>query len=53
MNHRTNTPLLVALREPKATRLKGGIYHRTQVDLTYNSNRIEGSRLTHEQTRCT
>ena len=52
MNHRTNTPLLVALREQKATRLKGGIYHRTQVDLTYNSNRIEGSRLTHEQTRC-
>ena len=32
-------------------RLKGGIYHRTQIDLTYNSNHIEGSRLTHEQTR--
>ena len=32
-------------------RLKGGIYHRTQIDLTYNSNRIEGSKLTHEQTR--
>lgn len=30
---------------------KGGIYHRTQIDLTYNSNHIEGSRLTHEQTR--
>ena len=52
MNHRTDTPLLVALREQKAARLKGGIYHRTQVDLTYNSNCIEGSRLTHEQTRC-
>lgn len=32
-------------------KLTGGIYHRTQIDLTYNSNRIEGSRLTHEQTR--
>lgn len=32
-------------------RLRGGIYHRTQVDLAYNSNHIEGSRLTHEQTR--
>ena len=31
--------------------MKGGIYHRTQVDLTYNSNHIEGSRLSHEQTR--
>ena len=31
--------------------LKGGIYHRTQVDLTYNSNHIEGSRLTRDQTR--
>lgn len=31
--------------------LRGGIYHRTQIDLTYNSNHIEGSRLTHEQTR--
>ena len=32
-------------------RMKGGIYHKTQIDLTYNSNHIEGSRLTHEQTR--
>ena len=31
--------------------LKGGIYHRTQVDMTYNSNHMEGNRLTHEQTR--
>ena len=45
------SPLLTALREQKATRLKGGIYHRTQIDLTYNSNHIEGSRLTHDQTR--
>ena len=43
--------LLTALREQKASHLKGGIYHRTQVDLTYNSNHIEGSRLTHDQTR--
>ena len=44
-------PLLLALKEQKDAGLKGGIYHRTQVDLTYNSNHIEGSRLTHEQTR--
>lgn len=43
--------LLTALREQKETGMKGGIYHRTQIDLTYNSNHIEGSRLTHEQTR--
>ena len=45
------SPLLNVLREQKASHLKGGIYHRTQIDLTYNSNHIEGSRLTHEQTR--
>lgn len=44
-------PLLAALREQKKMQLKGGIYHRTQIDLTYNSNHIEGSRLTHDQTR--
>ncbi len=44
-------PLLKALREQKAMKLKGGIYHRTQIDLTYNSNHIEGSRLTKDQTR--
>ena len=44
-------PLLLALKEQKDAALRGGIYHRTQVDLTYNSNHIEGSRLTHEQTR--
>lgn len=32
-------------------RLKGGIYHQTQVKLAYNSNHMEGSRLTEEQTR--
>lgn len=45
------SPLLTALREQKAARIKGGIYHRTQIDLTYNSNHIEGSRLSKEQTR--
>lgn len=45
------SPLLAALREQKASRQKGSIYHRTQIDLTYNSNHIEGSRLTHDQTR--
>ena len=44
-------PLLVALRQEKEAKLKGGIYHKTQIDLTYNSNHIEGSRLTHDQTR--
>ena len=43
--------LLKTLREQKEMGLKGGIYHKTQIDLTYNSNHIEGSRLTHEQTR--
>lgn len=45
------SPLLKALREQKAARIKGGIYHRTQIELTYNSNHIEGSRLSKEQTR--
>ena len=45
------SPLLAALREQKESKLKGGIYHRVQIDLTYNSNHIEGSRLTKEQTR--
>lgn len=43
--------LLNILQEQKEMKLKGGIYHRTQIDLTYNSNRIEGSKLTHDQTR--
>ena len=43
--------LLKTLREQKSARLKGSIYHRTQIDLTYNSNHIEGSKLTHDQTR--
>jgi Fic family protein len=39
------------LIEEKQSRFHGGLYHKTQVNLTYNSNRIEGSRLTEEQTR--
>lgn len=45
------SPLLQTLREQQQMKMKGGIYHRTQIDLTYNSNHMEGSRLTHEQTR--
>ena len=43
--------LLYRLREEKKIRLKGGIYHQTQIKLSYNSNHMEGSRLTEEQTR--
>ena len=47
----SDNSLLNHLEEQKDMQLKGGIYHRTQIDLTYNSNRIEGSKLTHDQTR--
>ena len=43
--------LLERLREEKKHGIKGGIYHKLQIDLTYNSNHIEGSELTHDQTR--
>lgn len=43
--------LLEILQEQKASKYSGGIYHKTQIDLTYNSNHIEGSRLTHDQIR--
>lgn len=43
--------ILQALREEKYAKISGGIYHETQVRLTYNSNRIEGSRLSEDQTR--
>ena len=43
--------LLDILQDQKANRYSGGIYHKTQIDLTYNSNHMEGSRLTHDQTR--
>lgn len=43
--------LLSFLKREKDAGLKGGIYHKLQIDLTYNSNHIEGSKLTHDQTR--
>jgi hypothetical protein len=47
----TNTSLLNRLKEEMDIGLKGGIYHVTQIKLCYNSNRIEGSKLSEEQTR--
>jgi len=43
--------LLHRLQEEKSMYLKGGIYHQTQIKLAYNSNRIEGSKLSEEQAR--
>ena len=43
--------LLDILKEEKKSQAHGGIYHKIQIELTYNSNHIEGSRLTHDQTR--
>ena len=43
--------LLERLKAEKKSSVKGGIYHKVQIELTYNSNHIEGSRLTHDQTR--
>ena len=53
INKKSSEPksLLERLREEKKTSLKGGIYHKIQIELTYNSNHIEGSKLTHDQTR--
>ena len=45
------TTLLEILQAEKNGRVSGGIYHKIQIELTYNSNHIEGSRLTHDQTR--
>lgn len=47
----SNNNLLNILKEQKDMKLNGGIYHKTQIELTYNSNHIEGSTLTHDQTR--
>ena len=47
----TENNLLAFLKREKDASLKGGIYHKIQIDLTYNSNHIEGSRLSHDQTR--
>ena len=53
INKHTDAPktLLEVLKAEKAAKLHGGIYHKIQIDLTYNSNHIEGSCLTHDQTR--
>ena len=53
-NKHSDTPktLLDVLKAEKTAKLHGGIYHKIQIDLTYNSNHMEGSRLTHDQTRC-
>jgi Fic family protein len=52
-NKRKELPktLLNILQDEKKNKYSGGIYHKTQIDLTYNSNHMEGSRLTHDQTR--
>mgnify|MGYP004546369821 FL=1 len=53
INKKTDAPktLLEVLKAEKVAKLHGGIYHKIQIDLTYNSNHMEGSRLTHDQTR--
>ena len=48
---RSNNPILQVLREEKRAKISGGLYHELQVLMTYNSNHIEGSRLTEDQTR--
>lgn len=48
---KTDNELLNVLKKEKEAKLKGGIYHKTQIELTYNSNHIEGSKLTEDQTR--
>ena len=47
----TKSPLLKQLIEEKRIKLKGGIYHQIQINFAYNSNHIEGSRLSEDQTR--
>lgn len=50
-SNREERTLLDILKEEKKSQAHGGIYHKIQIELTYNSNHIEGSRLTHDQTR--
>ncbi len=47
----SDNPVLQVLRDEKSAKISGGLYHETQIRLTYNSNRIEGSRLSEDQTR--
>ena len=53
LNKKVDNPLtlLDVLRIEKKSKLSGGIYHKIQIELTYNSNHIEGSCLTHDETR--
>lgn len=53
INKKSDEPetLLDVLRTEKASGIKGGIYHKVQIELTYNSNHMEGSHVTHDQTR--
>ena len=53
VNKQSDAPktLYEALKAEKCARLHGGIYHKIQIDLTYNSNHMEGNRLSHDQTR--
>ena len=48
---KSGSSLLSVLQRERKVKMNGGIYHKVQMDLTYNSNHIEGSRLTHDQTR--
>ena len=50
MNMTNVDKLIKQLLSEKATKYKNGIYHFAQTILTYNSNRIEGSKLSHEHT---
>lgn len=43
--------ILQILREEKEGKISGGLYHELQVRMTYNSNHIEGLKLTEDQTR--
>lgn len=47
----SDNPILQMLRDEKAIKMPGGLYHELQVRMTYNSNHIEGSKLTEDQTR--
>ena len=47
----SDNAILQVLREEKEVHLSGGLYHELQVRMTYNSNHIEGSKLTEDQTR--
>ena len=47
----SNNPILQILREEMEHKISGGLYHELQIRMTYNSNHIEGSKLTEDQTR--